>query len=274
MYKLLVYTSSPPFVETKRWTPRRDFYYTSTLQSKRRACIILRKFNKKGDNSHLNLRRQARDDALRDWKAQIDQLRRQEHEVIDIKINAIADLGANVNIMSESMLEELSLADPKKANIIVEMADKTRAKVIENQIHQRIVTPVRRVILFDTIPTIIPDTTLSVTSPTTHIDTTPIPTTSPTILPSPDYTPGSPDYSTAFDTEFDPSEDPSSDHIPPLPATSPFLSSTNDSSDSDTPDTPPLPTHGTPFTETTLSTQRSPTASGALRRRVMILAPG
>ncbi|GJW30643.1 hypothetical protein Tco_0047518 [Tanacetum coccineum] len=36
------------------------------------------------------------------------------------------DLGANVNIMSKSMLEELSLAYPKKANIMVEMADKTR----------------------------------------------------------------------------------------------------------------------------------------------------
>ncbi|GJU30980.1 phospholipase-like protein [Tanacetum coccineum] len=100
--------------------------------------------------------------------AQIDQLRRQEHEVSECKmvhtpkndahqketcqierisslpekpnsgsltipclvdifnINAIADLGANVNIMSESILEELSLADPKNANIIVEMADKTR----------------------------------------------------------------------------------------------------------------------------------------------------
>ncbi|GJX08632.1 hypothetical protein Tco_0196564, partial [Tanacetum coccineum] len=89
-----------------------------------------------------------------------------------------------------------------------------------------------------------------------------------------DYTPASPDYSPASDTEFDPSEDPSSDHIPPLPATSPFLSSTDDSSYSDIPDTPPSPTHGTPFTETTLSTQRSPTTFGALRRRVMVLAPG
>ncbi|GJY22777.1 hypothetical protein Tco_0396435 [Tanacetum coccineum] len=96
----------------------------------------------------------------------------------------------------------------------------------------------------------------------------------PTIPPSPDYTPASPDYSPASDTEFDPSEDPSSDHIPPLPAISPFLSSADDTTDSDTPDTPPSPTHGTPFTETTLSTQRSPTASGALRRRVMVLAPG
>ncbi|GKC54960.1 hypothetical protein Tco_1077705 [Tanacetum coccineum] len=46
---------------------------------------------------------------------------------VDIfNINAIADLGANINIMSESILEELSLADPKNANIIVEMTDKTR----------------------------------------------------------------------------------------------------------------------------------------------------
>ncbi|GKF60072.1 hypothetical protein Tco_0176858, partial [Tanacetum coccineum] len=86
-------------------------------------------------------------------------------------------------------------------------------------------------------------------------------------------TPVSPDYSPASDTEFDPSEDPSSDHIPPLPATSPFLLPTDDSSNSDIPDTPPSPTHGTPFTKTTLSTQRSPVASGALQCRVMVLAP-
>ncbi|GKE40648.1 hypothetical protein Tco_1464053, partial [Tanacetum coccineum] len=76
------------------------------------------------------------------------------------------------------------------------------------------------------------------------------------------------------DTEFDPSEDPSSDHIPPLPATSPFLSSTDDSSDNNIPDTPPSPTHCTPFTETTFSTQISLVASGALRHQVMVLAPG
>ncbi|GJS22490.1 hypothetical protein Tco_0451122 [Tanacetum coccineum] len=135
-------------------------------------------------------------------------------------------------------------------------------------------TPTRRVILFG----IIPDTTPVITPPTTQTDTTVIPTKipiiTPTIPPSPDYTPSSPDYSPASDIEFDPSEDPSSDHIPPLPAISPFLSSADDTTDSDTPDTPPSPTHGTPFTETTLSTQRSPTASGALRRRVMVLAPG
>ncbi|GJZ12312.1 reverse transcriptase domain-containing protein [Tanacetum coccineum] len=68
------------------------------------------------------------------------------------------------------------------------------------------------------------------------------------------YSPASPDYSPASDIEFDPSEDLSSDHIPPLPATLPFLSSIDDSSDSDIPDTPPSPTHDTPFTETTLST--------------------
>nr|GEV27317.1 hypothetical protein [Tanacetum cinerariifolium] len=65
--------------------------------------------------------------------------------------------------------------------------------------------------------------------------------------------------------KFDPSEDPSSDRIPPLPDTLPFLSSTADSSDSNTPDTPPSPTHDTSFTEITLSTQRSPAASGVLR---------
>ncbi|GKB49500.1 hypothetical protein Tco_0900253 [Tanacetum coccineum] len=135
-------------------------------------------------------------------------------------------------------------------------------------------TSTRQVILFGTIPTTIPDTTPYVIPLTTHIDTTPIPTVSPTIPPSPNYTPALPDYSTASNTKFDPSEDPSSDHTPPLPATSPFLSSTDDSLDSDIPNTPPSPTHGIPFTETTLSTQSSPVASDALRRRVMVLALG
>nr|GEY71234.1 hypothetical protein [Tanacetum cinerariifolium] len=131
------------------------------------------------------------------------------------------------------------------------------------------------VILFGTIPTTIPDTTPVITPPTTQTDTTVIPIETPIIAPiiqpSPDYTPTSPDYSHASETESDPSEDPSSGHIPPLPAVSPFLSSDDDTTDSDTPDTPPSPTHGTPFTEITASTQRSPVIP---RRRVMILAPG
>nr|GEY15549.1 hypothetical protein [Tanacetum cinerariifolium] len=65
--------------------------------------------------------------------------------------------------------------------------------------------------------------------------------------------------------ESGPSEDPSPDHIPPLPATLPFLLLIDDSLNSDIPDTPPSPTHGTPFTETTLSTQRSPATSSALQ---------
>ncbi|GJU74417.1 putative reverse transcriptase domain-containing protein [Tanacetum coccineum] len=93
----------------------------------------------------------------------------------------------------------------------------------------------------------------------------------PTIPPSPDYTPTSPDYSPASETESDPSEDSSSEHIPQLPAISPFLSSADDTTDSDTPSTLPSPTHGTPFTEITSSTQRSPVIP---HRQVMILAPG
>ncbi|GJX29410.1 hypothetical protein Tco_0237489 [Tanacetum coccineum] len=129
--------------------------------------------------------------------------------------------------------------------------------------------------MFGTIPTTIPDTTPVITSPATQTDTPVIPTETPiiapTIPPSPDYTPVSPDYSLASDSESDLSEDPSSDHILPLPAISPFLSSDDDTTDSDTPDTPPSPTHGTPFTEITASTQRSPIIP---RRRVMILSPG
>nr|GEU83998.1 hypothetical protein [Tanacetum cinerariifolium] len=100
---------------------------------------------------------------------------------------------------------------------------------------------------------------------------TEIPITAPTIPLSPDYTPASPNYLLASNTESDPSEDPLSDHIPPLPAISPFLSSVDDTTDSDTPDTPPSPTHNTPFTEITSSTQRSPDIP---HRQVMILAPG
>ncbi|GKF17493.1 hypothetical protein Tco_0062411, partial [Tanacetum coccineum] len=129
-------------------------------------------------------------------------------------------------------------------------------------------TPIGREILFGTIPTTIPDTTPVVTPLTTQTDTPVIPTETPiiapTIPPSPDYTPASPDYSPA-------SEDPSSDHIPPLPAISPFLSSNDDTTNSDTPDTPPSPTYGMPFTEITASTQRSPIIP---HRRVMILSPG
>ncbi|GKE11028.1 hypothetical protein Tco_1414579 [Tanacetum coccineum] len=114
-----------------------------------------------------------------------------------------------------------------------------------------------------------------ITPPATQTNTLVIPTKTPiiapTIPPSPDYTPASPDYSLASDSESDPSKDPSSDHIPPLPAISPFLSSNDDTTDSDTPDTPPSPTHGTPFTKITASTQRSPIIP---RRRVMILSPG
>ncbi|GJT64101.1 hypothetical protein Tco_1015581 [Tanacetum coccineum] len=133
-------------------------------------------------------------------------------------------------------------------------------------------TPAGRVILFGTIPTTIPDTTPVITPPATQTDTLVIPTETPiiapTIPPSPDYTPAYLDYSLTSDSESDPYEDPSSDHILPLPATSPFLSSDNDPTDSDTPSSP---THDTPFTEITASTQRSPIIP---RRRVMLLASG
>ncbi|GJS12241.1 hypothetical protein Tco_0369037 [Tanacetum coccineum] len=105
----------------------------------------------------------------------------------------------------------------------------------------------------------------------TSVIPTETPIISPTIPPSPDYTLASHDYSLASDSESDPSKDLSSDHIPPLPAISPFLSSDDDPTGSDTPDTPSSPTHDTPFTEITASTQRSPIIP---RCRVMLLAPG
>nr|GEU43291.1 reverse transcriptase domain-containing protein [Tanacetum cinerariifolium] len=149
------------------------------------------------------------------------------------------------------------------------------SRVSSDSSEDRVGTPAGRVILFGTIPTTIPDTTLVITLPTTQTDTIMIPTETPIIEPtiplSPDYTPASPDYSPASEAKSDPSEDLSSGHIPPLPVVSPFLSSNDDTIDSDTPDTPPSPTHGTPLTKITASTQRLPVIP---RHRVMILAPG
>nr|GFA44416.1 hypothetical protein [Tanacetum cinerariifolium] len=130
--------------------------------------------------------------------------------------------------------------------------------VLSDSSEESVGTPAGRVILFGTIPTAIPNTTPTISPPDTHTDTTEIPTIAPTIPLSPDYTQASPDYSPISDTESDPSEDPSSNHIPPLPTILLFLSSTDDTTDSDTHDKPPLPTHGTPFTEITSSTERSP----------------
>nr|GFA75908.1 hypothetical protein [Tanacetum cinerariifolium] len=119
--------------------------------------------------------------------------------------------------------------------------------VISDSSEESVGTPAGRVILFGIIPTTIPNTTPTVTPPTTHVDTTltpnEIPIVSPIILSSLDYTSASPDYSPTSDKESDPSEDPLHDRIPPLPATSPFLSSTDDSLGSDTLDTSPSPTH-------------------------------
>ncbi|GJT11350.1 hypothetical protein Tco_0858392 [Tanacetum coccineum] len=56
-----------------------------------------------------------------------------------------------------------------------------------------------------------------------------------------------------------------------IPTTIPDTTPINDITDIDTPDTPPSPAHGTPFTEITSFTQRSPVIP---RHRVMILAPG
>ncbi|GKA03052.1 hypothetical protein Tco_0675833 [Tanacetum coccineum] len=116
--------------------------------------------------------------------------------------------------------------------------------VSSNSSEYSVGTPAGRVILFGTIPTTIPDTTPVITPPITQTDTTVIPTEIPIIAPN----------------------------IPPLPAISPFLSSTDDTTDSDTSDTPPSPTHRTPFTDTTLSTQsyhfNGPAHMMTVRKRV------
>ncbi|GJS78112.1 putative reverse transcriptase domain-containing protein [Tanacetum coccineum] len=96
--------------------------------------------------------------------------------------------------------------------------------VLSDSSEESVGTPPGRVLWFGRIPTTIPGTTPTVTPYTTHVNTT--------------LTPTSPDYSPASDTESDLSEDPLSNHIVPLPAISPFLSSTDDSSDSDTHESP------------------------------------
>nr|GEX35098.1 reverse transcriptase domain-containing protein [Tanacetum cinerariifolium] len=116
--------------------------------------------------------------------------------------------------------------------------------VLSDLSEESVRTSTRRVILFGTIPTTIPDTTPFVIPPFTHIDIVSTPT-------SPEYTLVLPDYSPASDTESDPYEDPSLDHIPPPLAILEFLSSTDDSLDNDAPDTPPSPPmpipHGRPY---------------------------
>ncbi|GJZ62828.1 hypothetical protein Tco_0619249 [Tanacetum coccineum] len=97
----------------------------------------------------------------------------------------------------------------------------------------------------------------------TTVIPTEIPIIAPTIPPSQDYASASPNYSPASDTEFDPSEDLSSDQIPSLTATSPFLSSTNDTIESDTPDTPPSPTHGYFFLDDSAQDSSSDSSSNA-----------
>ncbi|GJX52025.1 hypothetical protein Tco_0280394 [Tanacetum coccineum] len=84
---------------------------------------------------------------------------------------------------------------------------------------------------------------------------------------APDYIPASLNYSPASDTKPDPSEDPSSDHIPQLPVTLPFISSTDDSSESGTPDTPPLPTHEIPPVEVAPPTSQILPAPFCVRHR-------
>ncbi|GJW00187.1 hypothetical protein Tco_1555438 [Tanacetum coccineum] len=153
----------------------------------------------------------------------------------------------------QKSMDHTTIIQQEKSRVRLKTKDKAEVMAISvisvssDSSEESVGTSTGRVILFGTIPTTIPDITLFVIPPTTHIDTTPMPIVSPTIPPSPDYTPASPDYSPPSDTEFDPSKDLSSDYIPPLPATSPFLSSTDDSSDSDIPDTPPA-LHDTTFT--------------------------
>nr|GEY50333.1 hypothetical protein [Tanacetum cinerariifolium] len=72
--------------------------------------------------------------------------------------------------------------------------------VSSNSSKETVRTSTRRVILFGTILTTIPNTTPFVILPSSQIDTAFTPT-------SPDYTPASLDYSPASDMEFDPSED-------------------------------------------------------------------
>ncbi|GJT12695.1 putative reverse transcriptase domain-containing protein [Tanacetum coccineum] len=214
-------------------------------------------------------------------QAELDKEQRQRYSrakgKLGIKLSALSTAKPKVSTAHKLQLPVLTITTAGSRLLLLVMVISV-ILVSSYSSKESVGTSARRVILFGTIPTTISNTIPIVTLPTTHVDTTltpiEIPTVSPIVSPSPDYTPAPPDYSPAFDMEFDLSEDLSPDRIPPLPATLPFLSLTDDSSDSDTLDTPPSPTHGTLFTKITLSTHSSPAASGALRRRVMILKPG
>ncbi|GJV17258.1 hypothetical protein Tco_1362581 [Tanacetum coccineum] len=197
--------------------------------------------------------------------------------------HALADLRASINLMPFSIWKKLSLPKLTPNRMTLELADRsiTHPKGVAEDVFVKVVTtrdfPFNKLAIFVCLAWMLLIDLCEVYLPVPvyqrfiYVFKYQTPIIAPTIPPSPDYTPASPDYSPASDSESDPSEDPSADHIPPLPAISPFLSSDDDTTDSDTPDTPPSPTHGTLFTMITASTQRSPIIP---RCRVMILSPG
>ncbi|GJX75201.1 hypothetical protein Tco_0313796 [Tanacetum coccineum] len=109
-------------------------------------------------------------------------------------------------------------------------------------------TSTARVILFGTIPTIVPATTLTVDLPVIHDDTLLIPTDTPTISPI----------------------------VPTIPSIAPTIQYTSsfictDSSNSDTPDTPTSPIHDIPHAEISLSTRQILHAPPGLPYRLAVL---
>ncbi|GKD15668.1 RNA-directed DNA polymerase, eukaryota, reverse transcriptase zinc-binding domain protein [Tanacetum coccineum] len=79
------------------------------------------KIQQKRDNSHLDLMRQAQDDALRNWEAQIDQLRRQEHEAIEMADKSrYVSQGIIENVMAKidkfSFTSDVVIIDTKGLN--------------------------------------------------------------------------------------------------------------------------------------------------------------
>ncbi|GKA20503.1 hypothetical protein Tco_0700492 [Tanacetum coccineum] len=204
-----------------------------------RACIFIKSFT-----SSASFWESRTDEPKRKPKAKQNQARNGKDKVKGVSLYLLVVIvpAGSVIVPAGSVITTGSVIVPAGSVIVPAGSVITTGSVIVHDIYlvmaisvisissdsseDSVGTPAGRVILFET------------------------PIIAPTIPPSPDYTPASPDYSPASDSE----SDPSSDHIPPLPAISPFLSSDDDTTDSDTPDTPPSPTHGTPFTEITAST--------------------
>ncbi|GKC31053.1 copia protein, partial [Tanacetum coccineum] len=86
-------------------------------------------FNLSAPNSHREDEEVSSDEDVDEWLnvEMSKRIRNMKFEYLsNLKLYAMADLGAGVNVMPKSLFEHLKLADLKETNMVVEMADMTK----------------------------------------------------------------------------------------------------------------------------------------------------